>query len=168
MLAFHLLKTKCSPNGEDTQCAPIPHLTNPVEYIDNHLHINTLGPNNHLFTWKHHKGLHPLTKTEVTNHLKEVVKQYNLTDLKGHSLCIGSTLHYLLQSVPFDVVKTIGQWSSDSFTLCLRHHALILVTPSLRSNVLHSTVHCTPLDLDLAAQPARFPSHPPAHSFGSA
>lgn len=60
VLALHLLKTKCSPNGENTQCTPIPHLTNPVKHIDNHLQINTPGSNNHLFAWRHPKGLHPL------------------------------------------------------------------------------------------------------------
>ncbi|KAF8548179.1 hypothetical protein OG21DRAFT_1423556, partial [Imleria badia] len=54
--------------------------------------------------------------------------------LKGHSLCIGGTLHYLLMEVPFDAVKTMGRWSdsSESFTLYLRHHALILA-PFLQS-----------------------------------
>jgi hypothetical protein len=49
-----------------------------------------------------------------------------MPDLKGHSLRIAGTLHYLLKGVPFGVVKTIGHWSSESFTIYLRHHALIL------------------------------------------
>ncbi|KAF9218587.1 hypothetical protein BS17DRAFT_720277 [Gyrodon lividus] len=50
----------------------------------------------------------------------------HLPDLKGHSLHIGGTLFYLLKGVPFDVVKTMGRWSSESFTLYLQHHALVL------------------------------------------
>jgi hypothetical protein len=126
VVAFHLPATKCSPSGEDTQCAPIPHLTNPVTWLDNHLRINAPCPNDHLFAWRHAKGIRPLTKTEVTSRIKELIKQFELPNLKGHSLRIGGTLHYLLQGTPFDVVKTMGRWSGESFTLYLRRHALIL------------------------------------------
>ncbi|KIJ58022.1 hypothetical protein HYDPIDRAFT_47025, partial [Hydnomerulius pinastri MD-312] len=46
--------------------------------------------------------------------------------LKGHSLRIGGTLFYLLKGVPFNVVKVMGRWAGESFTLYLQHHALIL------------------------------------------
>jgi len=126
VLVLHLPRTKCAPNGEDTQCVLISHLTSPLAWINNHLSINTPGPNDHLFAWNHPKGLQPLTKSEVTNRIHEIIRQYGLLDLKGHSLHIGGTLHYLLQGTPFNVIKTMGRWSSDSFTLYLRRHALIL------------------------------------------
>ncbi|KAF8136204.1 hypothetical protein EV363DRAFT_1158263, partial [Boletus edulis] len=126
IVALHLPRMKCSTVGEDMQCTPIAHLTNLVAWLDNHFCINTPGPNDHLFTWKHHKGLHPLTKMEVTNRIKDITSQFNLPDLKGHSLRIGGTLHYLLQGTPFNVIKTMGRWSGESFTLYLRRHALIL------------------------------------------
>jgi hypothetical protein len=126
VVAFHLPATKCSPSGEDTQCTPIPHLTDPVTWLDNHLCINAPRPNDHLFAWQHAKGRRPLTQMEVTSWIKELIKQFELPNLKGHSLRIGGTLHYLLQGTPFDVVKTMGRWSGESFTLYLRHHALIL------------------------------------------
>ncbi|KAF8418378.1 hypothetical protein L210DRAFT_3427164, partial [Boletus edulis BED1] len=134
VVALHLPRTKCSAVGEDMQCAPIVHLTNLVAWLDNHFCVNTLDPNDHLFAWKHHKGLcstfcflqRPLMKTEVTNQIKDITSQFNLPDLKGHSLRIGGTLHYLLQGTPFDVVKTMGRWSGESFTLYLRRHVLIL------------------------------------------
>jgi len=72
-------------------------------------------------------GLHLLSKKEIIKHIDSITKAHpNMLDLKGHSLHIGGTLFYLLKGVPFDVVKTMGQWSSESFTLYLRHHALIL------------------------------------------
>jgi hypothetical protein len=107
---------KCSPTGEDTQCVPIPHLTNPVTWLKNHFLINSPGPNDHLFAWRHPKGLQPLTKVEVTNHICDIVQRHELPNLKGHSLHSGGTLHYLLQGIPFDVVKTMGRWSGNSFT----------------------------------------------------
>ena len=126
VIAFHLPKTKCSSTGEDTQCAPIPHLTDPLTWLDNHFRINAPGPKDHLFAWKHPRGLRPLTKTEVTMRIKDIVQQFNMPDLKGHSLRIGGTMHHLLKGTPFDVVKTMGRWSGDAFTLYLRRHALIL------------------------------------------
>ncbi|KAG2057448.1 hypothetical protein BDR06DRAFT_179454 [Suillus hirtellus] len=46
--------------------------------------------------------------------------------LKGHGIRIGGTLEYLLRGVPFETVKTMGRWNSDSFLLYLRKHAVIL------------------------------------------
>ncbi|KIK72181.1 hypothetical protein PAXRUDRAFT_181193, partial [Paxillus rubicundulus Ve08.2h10] len=46
---------------------------------------------------------------------------------------IGGTLHYLLKGVPFNVVKVMGNWARDSFTLYLCNHALILA-PFLQVN----------------------------------
>jgi hypothetical protein len=79
------------------------------------------------------RGLRPLSKTQVTNKLAIVAKRNNLADLKGHSLRIGGTLFYLLKGVPFDVVKVIGRWAGEAFTLYLRDHALILA-PFLQAN----------------------------------
>ena len=114
-----------------TQCAPILHLTDPLTWLDNHFRINTPGPKDHLFSWKYPWGLCPLTKTEVISQIKDLVHQFDLPDLKGHSLHIGGTMHHLLQGTPFDVVKTMGHWLGDSFTLYLRCHTLIL-TPHLQ------------------------------------
>ncbi|KIK72042.1 hypothetical protein PAXRUDRAFT_60551, partial [Paxillus rubicundulus Ve08.2h10] len=43
-----------------------------------------------------------------------------------NSLHIRGMLHYLLNGVPFNMVKTMGRWSSESFTLYLLHHTLVL------------------------------------------
>lgn len=126
VVSFNIPRTKCAPTGETTHIAPIPHLTNQVEWLHNHFRINNPSHNDHLFAWRHQKGIRPLTKLEVTLRIKEIVLQHSLPDLKGHSLRIGGTLHYLLQGTPFEVVKTMGRWSGESFTLYLRHHALIL------------------------------------------
>ena len=34
--------------------------------------------------------------------------------------------HSLLRGVPFDVVKSMGRWSSDAFLIYLRQHAVII------------------------------------------
>ncbi|KAG6329969.1 hypothetical protein ID866_9120 [Astraeus odoratus] len=116
ILAFRIPVTKCSSEGEDTHSAPLEHLTDPATWLNNHLRINNPAPTDHLFSWKHPKGIRPLTKPEVTKRIHEIVTQYDLPNIKGHSLRIGGTLHYLLLGTPFDVVKTMGRWSGDSFT----------------------------------------------------
>ena len=44
----------------------------------------------------------------------------------GHSFRIGGTLEYLLQGMSFEVMKSLGRWSSDAFRLYLREHAKVL------------------------------------------
>ena len=128
VLKFRIPVTKCEATGEDVQCAPQAGcVTDPEAALQNHFRLNLAPSDAHLFTWKHPKsGLRPLSKTQVMNKLVEVAKRSNLADLKGHSLRIGGTLFYLLKGVPFDVVKVIGRWAGEAFTLYLREHALIL------------------------------------------
>lgn len=129
VIKFKLPRTKTASNGEEIFCAPHPtgSPTDPRAALDNHLAVNGADAQSHLFAWKHPSGLRPLSKKEVTKRIEAITKtQDDLPDLKGHSLRIGGTLFYLLKGVPFDVVKTLGRWSSESFTLYLRHHALVL------------------------------------------
>lgn len=62
----------------------------------------------------------------------EIAKQCRLADITGHSLRIKETLHYLLKGIPFDVVKVMGLWARNAFTIYPREHALIL-TPFLQA-----------------------------------
>ncbi|KAI6008963.1 hypothetical protein EDC04DRAFT_3146321 [Pisolithus marmoratus] len=136
-MVFHLLSTKCSPKGETVQCTPQPDPNlDPHHALKNHLHLNPADGSAHLFTWHHPTlGLRPLSKTEVMRKIAAIARLHPETpNLKGHSLQIGGTLFYLLNNVPFEVVKTMGQWSGESFTQYLHHHALIL-TPFLQSDL---------------------------------
>ncbi|KIK92064.1 hypothetical protein PAXRUDRAFT_794795 [Paxillus rubicundulus Ve08.2h10] len=128
VMKFRIPFTKCSATGEDTQCTPLPGcITDPQAALENHFRVNPAPQDAHLFSWKHPKsGLCPLSKTEVTSRLTAVSKACSLSNLKGHSLRIGGTLHYLLKGVPFDVVKVMGRWARNSFTLYLCNHTLIL------------------------------------------
>jgi hypothetical protein len=60
------------------------------------------------------------------NQINTVATSLGLASLKGHGVRIGGTLEYLLRGVPFDVVKSMGRWSSEAFTLYLRKHAVIM------------------------------------------
>ncbi|KDQ50951.1 hypothetical protein JAAARDRAFT_85199, partial [Jaapia argillacea MUCL 33604] len=71
-------------------------------------------------------GLRPLTRTEFLKRLSIAAAVVGVDSLKGHGIRIGATLEYLLRGIPFDVVKSIGRWSGDSFTIYLRQHAVVM------------------------------------------
>ena len=135
VIKFNLPVTKCAPEGEDVQCAPQTGcVTDPEMALQNHFRINPAPTSAHLFAWKHPKsGLRPLSKNQVTSRIAAIAKLCSLSNLKGHSLRIGGTLFYLLKGIPFDVVKVMGSWAGEAFTLYLRHHTLVL-TPFLQED----------------------------------
>ncbi|KAI5984994.1 hypothetical protein EDC04DRAFT_2590519, partial [Pisolithus marmoratus] len=135
IMVFHLPTTKCSSRGKTVQCAPHPTTnSDPQHALKNHFHLNPAEDTAHLFAWCHPiLGIRPLSKMEVTKKITSITKLYaGVLNLKGHSLRIGGTLFYLLNNIPFDVVKTMGRWSGESFTIYLCHHALVLA-PFLQS-----------------------------------
>ncbi|KAG2063904.1 hypothetical protein BDR04DRAFT_1130966 [Suillus decipiens] len=124
---FHLPSTKVSPiEGETIYWAAQEGPTNPKAALDNHFRVNPASESAHLFAWKHATGMRPLSKRQLIKRLATVTAAAKLPDLKGHGLRIGGTLEYLLRGVPFDVVKTMGRWSSEAFTIYLREHATVL------------------------------------------
>lgn len=126
---IHLPRTKCSPvEGEDAYWAVQEGPTNPKEALENHLRVNpaTNAEQTHLFAWKHVKGMRPLSKRQLLKRTAAAAEAAKQPDLKGHGLRIGGTLEYLLCGVPFDVVKAMGRWSSDTFASYLREHATVL------------------------------------------
>ncbi|KIN98975.1 hypothetical protein M404DRAFT_30938 [Pisolithus tinctorius Marx 270] len=144
---FRIPWTKMSPTGEDAQCVPLNGaITDPIQALEHHLHLNPADKSTHLFAWKHHiSGLRPLSKTEVTKRIISLITAHNLPNIRGHSLRIGGTLHYLLWGILFDVVKTIGRWAGDSFTVYLCQHAMILApylneTPALLEHFTRYTM----------------------------
>ena len=59
---FALPRTKCSLLGEDVYWAVQEGISNPDTHLNNHFSVNDPPMNAHLFTYKHPKGIHPLTK----------------------------------------------------------------------------------------------------------
>jgi hypothetical protein len=131
---FHIPSTKASPiEGEDAYWAMQIGPSDPQVALANHLHINSAEENAHLFAWRHPKGLRPLSKLELTKRLSAIFRNASLPDLKGHGIRISGTLEYLLRGIPFDVVKSMGRWSSDAFTLYLCKHTTI-IAPYIQSS----------------------------------
>jgi hypothetical protein len=81
----------------------------------------------------------PLTKNKFLERVAGAAHAAGLDPLQGHGIRIGSTLEYLLQGVPFDVMKAKGCWASDSFLLYLQKHAVIIAPYIQASPTLHET-----------------------------
>ena len=101
--------------------------------MTNHLRLNKPAPTQHIFSWDHPKGPRPLTRPAFLSRLKDLISARGDQALHGHSIRIGGTLELLLRGVPFDVVKTIGHWSSEAFVIYLRQHAVVMA-PYMQGN----------------------------------
>ncbi|KAG2060439.1 hypothetical protein BDR06DRAFT_1053562 [Suillus hirtellus] len=121
-----ILRTKVSATGESIYWAQQEDQTDPKTVLLHHFAVNDSKLHGHLFAWKHIKGVRPLTKNKFWKRINSVIKRASLGNFKGHSLHIGGTLEYLLRRIPFDIVKSIGRWSSEAFTGYLRKHTMIL------------------------------------------
>ena len=63
--------------------------------------------------------------------------------LKGHGIWIGGTLEFLLRGMPFDVMKSLGCWTSEAFTLYPCKHVNIIVPYIQNHPVLEEFTHYT-------------------------
>jgi len=123
---FHIPVTKTSQDGEDIYWSTQPGPSDPEAAINNHFSVNNPSPSDPLFAWRHPKGLRPLTRTAFISRLKDLSKILKVPPFQGHGIRIGATLELLLRGVPFDVVKTIGRWTSEAFLVYLRQHAVVM------------------------------------------
>jgi hypothetical protein len=123
---FRLPRTKCSITGEDVFWAVQHGVCDPQAALSNHFKVNNPPRSQPLFSWRHPNGIRALTRAEFLKRINLAASELGLACLKGHGIRIGATLEYLLRGVPFDVVKSIGRWSGESFLLYLRQHAVII------------------------------------------
>ena len=124
---FYLPWMKCAPNGEDVHWAPQIGAHDPAAALENHLSVNNPGPDDAVFSWRHPSGSsRPLSHPEFMKCINAAAAAAGLEPLQGHGIRIGSVLVYLLRGLSFEVVRTMGRWSSDAFILYLWKHATIL------------------------------------------
>ncbi|KIJ43479.1 hypothetical protein M422DRAFT_30918 [Sphaerobolus stellatus SS14] len=140
VLIFTLPWTKVKPEGEDVYCSRHDGPADPIAALINHLRINNPPPDAALFSWQHHNGMRVLTRSAFTQCISDAATRAGLPKLHFHGLRIGSVLEYLLRGTPFEAVKTMGRWSSDSFTLYLRKHAVVLA-PYIQNSPISSQFH---------------------------
>jgi len=107
-MVLHIPHTKVAHRGEDICWAKQDGLIDPDTALANHLEFNNPPDNAHLFAY-HHKTTHwPLTKSKFISELVKATQVAGLEPLQGHSIRIGSTLKYLLCSMPFNIMKVKG------------------------------------------------------------
>ncbi|GBE89617.1 hypothetical protein SCP_1602800 [Sparassis crispa] len=141
---FRLPRTKTSFEGKDVYWAEQQGLADPKAAMVNHLTINRAAQDASLFTWRHPQGARPLTRSEFLKLLDAAAAVLGITDsLKGHGIHIGAVLEYLLQGIPFEVVKSIGRWSSEAFRVYLRQHAVVMALYMQSSPILEPFTHYT-------------------------
>ena len=144
---FNIPHMKCSKDGEDVYFAAQTGLVNPLAELNNQYTINNSPMNAHLFTYHHGNSHRPLAKHAFMNRINAITASLGLESLKGHRIHIGGTLEYLLHGVLFDVVKSMGCWSSEAFMLYLCRHAMIMA-PYLQAHpVLETFMHYTMLPI---------------------
>ena len=88
--------------------------------------------------WKFVKAFTPLTHSKFLKVLDTAFAIAGILPLKGHGICIGATLEYLLRKIPFDVIKVKGCWARDSFIVYLRRHTQILAPYMQASPEVHA------------------------------
>ena len=133
---FHIPQTKVVPKergGETVFWAKQEGPVDPHAALANHLEVNQPSHAAHLFAYRHNGGYRPLTKSIFLSRMKKALQDAGRPAKQGHSIRIGATLEYLLRGVPFEAMKSIGRWSSDSFSKYLRKHAQILA-PYVQAN----------------------------------
>ncbi|KAI6025792.1 hypothetical protein F5J12DRAFT_903915 [Pisolithus orientalis] len=100
--------------------------TDPQLALAKHFAINNPPVQVHLFMYCTKNGHSPLTRHTFLKTPDSALKTANLPPLKGHGICIGSTLEYLLRNVPFNIIKVKGHWASNAFLIYLCCHAQTL------------------------------------------
>ena len=140
---FHIPTTKSSCDGEDVYWSSQPDPSDPQTALQHHFELNNPPLSDHLFAWHHPEGLWPLTRLAFMTTLKKLCKALDVECFQGHGIRIGATLELLLRGVPFDVVKTIGRWSSEAFLVYLRDHAIVMAPYMQGTPILEPFLHYT-------------------------
>jgi len=108
-MVFHIPKTKTSNQGEDVSWSRQSGDTDPQAALACHMALNNPPLNGHLFAYLYKDSKHcPLTKPEFIKTVVAAARKAGFDPCQGHSICIGSTLKYLLRGMPFKVMKVKG------------------------------------------------------------
>ena len=86
-------------------------------------------------------GSTPLTRSKFLKQINITAAELGLNSLKGHGIRIGAVLEYLLRGVPFDVVKSIGIWSGESYLLYLHQH-VVVIAPFIQGTPVMESFTC--------------------------
>ncbi|KIM34956.1 hypothetical protein M413DRAFT_49102, partial [Hebeloma cylindrosporum] len=110
-----LPRTKTNRDGEKVVLVACSDSLDPISATLSHLATNTLPDNLPLFAFSTPSGPRMLTKAAFLARCNQIWTASGYPRTTGHSFRIGGTTELLTSSIPPDVVKSMGRWSSDSF-----------------------------------------------------
>ena len=84
-----------------------------------------------------------MTKKVFLDRINVITLMLGEDSLKGHGIQIGGTLEFLPRGMPFDVMKSLGCWTSEAFTLYLCQHVAIIAPYIQNHPVLEEFMHYT-------------------------
>ena len=140
--AFQLPWTKTSVHGKSVSWSKQNGETDLEKALTHHLLVNQPPQNGPLFAYQYKNTHLPLTKPTFIKTLATAATKAGLEPMQGHGIRIGSTLEYLLQGVPFEVVKVKGRWASNAFLIYLTMHAQILAPYMQAQPEVHAELIC--------------------------
>ena len=136
---FHLPNTKTG-GPEVVSWAAQHGRTDPRASLERHLQVNCPPQTGPLFPYCFKEGHRPLTKAKVLKVTCFAAKSAGLNPLQDHGIHIRSMLKYLLQGMPFNIMKVQGCWASDSFILYLHKHVQILTLYLQAAPLVHEAL----------------------------
>ncbi|EIN07606.1 hypothetical protein PUNSTDRAFT_70253 [Punctularia strigosozonata HHB-11173 SS5] len=101
--------------GEDVVILHQRSSSDPIGALRHHLYWNKPGSDDHLFAYRTTCSICPLTRCFFMRKCSTIWSQASLPRFMGHLFRIGGTMELLLASIPPDVIKKAGQWSSGAF-----------------------------------------------------
>ena len=114
---LHLPCTKTHQHGQDVVLVDQYDPINPISLLKNHIRVNSIPKSDFLFTYT-------TTSTSTRSFLKKPLFLQCCNSIwhclgyphtTGHCFRIRGTTELLIAGTPPDVVKAMGQWSSESF-----------------------------------------------------
>ena len=135
---LHLPTTKTHRHGQDVVLVDQLFPINPIVLLKNHIRVNNLPNDIHIFTYLSDTGLISLTKSIFLQRCNVIWSRLGYPRTTGHSFRIGGTTELLIAGIPPDVVKATGRWSSESFLRYWR--SLDILAPQYIRNI-HTYKH---------------------------
>jgi hypothetical protein len=93
--------------GEDTMLCRQRGSSDPINAVENHLHVNNLPPDLPLFSFRRPGGIICMTKKILLNRWNEIWSRHSYPARTGHCFRIGRTTELLLAGVPPVIVQII-------------------------------------------------------------
>ena len=97
---LHLPHTKTHRHGQDIVLVDQLFPINPISLLKNHIRINHVPSNQHIFSYLSTSGLRSLSKSRFLRRCNSIWSALGYPCTTGHCFCIGGTTELLIASTP--------------------------------------------------------------------